>query len=310
MHHRILTLSTFVTILLTIILGCGEKTTKPVQNEVKLQKKTTSRVVGIISGKSITREDMWVQLVEACGAEIFQDIMLTNAIQQELDKKHVPKITNEEIEYERSILLRTLQSNERVDLELILADRGYGEQRLDALCRRNAGLRKLVQPKIEVTEASVNRMFALMHGPKYPIQILVTSTLAQAAEARDKIQSGERFTTVAASMSIDPSAIQGGVVAPISPADPLWPTSVREQIQTLDVGDCSPPMLIEDRWLLVTLTNPPTLQTVALLDVIEEMQQLSRLAMEQLEMDRLSKRFRSTTKSNIIDPVLKQALQQ
>ena len=69
-------------------------------------------------------------------------------------------------------------------------------------------------------------------------------------------------------------------------------------------------MLIEDRWLLITVTGQPTKQTVAIADVQEEMQQLSRLAMEQLEMDRLSERLQSTAKSNIIDPDVKQALQQ
>ncbi|HJN71573.1 MAG TPA: hypothetical protein QF528_03170 [Phycisphaerales bacterium] len=167
-----------------------------------------------------------------------------------------------------------------------------------------------MQTKIKVTDASANRMFALIYGPKYPVQILVTSTLSQASIAREKLLSGERFSAVAATMSIDPSAIRGGNVAPISPADPLWPSSVREQIQTLQIGECSPPILIEDRWLLIAVTGQPTKQTVAIADVQEEMQQLSRLAMEQLEMDRLSERLQSTTKSNIIDPDVKQALQQ
>ena len=310
MLHRILAISTFVTFLLVIFLGCGEKATKPIHNEAGLGKRIQSRVVGIIAGQSITRQDMWVQLVEASGAEIYRDLLLSNAIEQKLEQEQMPKITDVEIDYEKNVLLRTLQRNQASDLELILTERGYGKQRLDALCRRNAGLRKLVQTKIKVTDASANRMFALIHGPKYPVQILVTSTLNKASIARGKLLSGERFSAVAATMSIDPSAIRGGNVAPISPADPLWPSSVREQIQTLQIGECSPPILIEDRWLLIAVTGQPTKQTVALADVQEEMQQLSRLAMEQLEMDRLSERLQSTAKSNIIDPDVKQALQQ
>ncbi len=267
-------------------------------------------MVAIVSGQPISRQDMWVHLVESSGSEIFQELLLGLAIQHTISQEKLTEITQEEIDFERNVLLRTLQNNTASNLELLLAERGYGETRLHALCQRNAGLRKLIQQKINVTEASILRMFALIHGPKFPVQIIVTSTLDQASLALKKIRSGERFTTVAATMSIDPSAVRGGIVDPISPGDPLWPTSVRELIQKLDVGECSPPILIEDRWLLITVTDLPTLQVVTLPDVREEMQQLSRLAMEQLEMDQLSKRLRSTTKSNIIDPNIKRALQR
>jgi parvulin-like peptidyl-prolyl isomerase len=310
MVHRILTLLAFVTIVLTIFLGCGEKTTKQLQNEVRLDSKTPPRVIAIISGKPITQQDMWAYLVEASGSKIFQEILLSCAIQHALKQKQLPEITQEEIDYERNVLVRTLQNNNASDLELVLSKRGYGENRLHAICQRNAGLRKLVQPKINVTEASVYRMYSLIHGPKFPVQLIVTSTLEQASQARKKIQDGELFTTVAATMSIDPSAVRGGLVVPISPADPLWPNSIRELIQTLDIGVCSPPVLIEDRWVIITVTGQPSTQTVPLRDVRQEMQQLSRLAMEQLEMDRLSKRLRTTAKSNIIDPYMKRALQQ
>lgn len=297
-------------IILAFFLGCGEKTSKPFQNKVKIDRKTPSRVVAIVSGQSITRQDMWDHLVESSGDEIFQDLLLSRAIQHAFDQHHLPELTHEEINFERNVLLRTLQNNSASDLNLILAKRGYGKIRLQALCKRNAGLRKLVQQNINITDASVQRMFALLHGPKFPVQILVTSTLDQASQARRNIQDGESFATVAQRISIDPSSPMGGVVAPISPADPLWPTSVRELIQTLEVGDCSPPILIEDRWLLITVTDPPTVQTVHLADVREEMEQLSRLAMEQLEMDQLSKRLRANINPNIIDPTLKRASQR
>jgi parvulin-like peptidyl-prolyl isomerase len=253
---------------------------------------------------------MWAALIEASGSEIFREILLSRAIQHALTQEQLPEITQEEIDYEKNVLVRTLQNNNASDLDLVLAQRGYGEKRLHTLCQRNAGLRKLVQPKIKVTDASVLRMFALIHGPKFPVQIIVTSTLEQASQARQKIRDGERFSTVAATLSIDPSAMRGGVVAPISPADPLWPTSIRELIQTLDIGTCSPPVLIEDRWVIITVIDHPITQTVDLSDVRDEMKKLSRLAMEQLEMDQLSKRLRTTMKSNIIDLELKRALNQ
>ena len=88
---------------------------------------------------------MWVHLVESSGSEIFQELLLGLAIQHTISQEKLTEITQEEIDFERNVLLRTLQNNTASNLELLLAERGYGETRLHALCQRNAGLRKLVQ---------------------------------------------------------------------------------------------------------------------------------------------------------------------
>jgi parvulin-like peptidyl-prolyl isomerase len=310
MLYRILTISSFVTFVLMIIVGCGEKATEPFQKRETIRKTAISPVVGIISGQAITRADMWAQLVEASGAEIFRDIALDQAIEKELQHAQLPVVTEQDLEFERNILLRTLENNDATNLELILSAKGYGEHRLTTLCKRTAGLRKLVQPKIKVTEASIKRMYALIYGPQYPSQIIVTSTLEEASEAIQRIHDGELFSTLAATVSIDQSAIRGGTVAPISPADPLWPTSVRDLIQSLPIGKCSSPILINDRWLLIVVTEKPSQQTVKLSEVRDELQMLSKLAMEQLEIDKLSSLLRSKIRSTIIDLNVKKAMKK
>ena len=151
-------------------------------------------------------------------------------------------------------------------------------------------------------------MYALIYGPQYPSQIIVTSTLEEASEAVQRIHNGELFSTLAATVSIDQSAIRGGTVAPISPADPLWPTSVRDLIQSLPIGKCSSPILINDRWLLIVVTEKPSQQTVKLSEVRDELQMLSKLAMEQLEIDKLSSLLRSKIRPTIIDLNVKKAM--
>ena len=88
------------------------------------------------------------------------------------------------------------------------------------------------------------------------------------------------------------------------------PTSIRELIQTLEIGVCSPPVLIENRWVMIKVLDHPITQTVDLSEVRKEMHKLSRLAMEQLEMDQLSNRLRDTKRSTIIDLDMKRALKQ
>jgi len=294
-------------VLLLISTGCGPKVVQIDRQQAKSQKQT-SPVVGIVSGQPVHQRDMWRQLIEATGGEIFRDISLGIAIQDELARRGMEQVTQKEIEIEQMIMLRTLRSDDQKNIDQMLRNRGLGEERLGMLCKRMAGLRKLIREKVTVTEGSMKRMFALVHGQKYPAKIIVTSTLKEASEALKKIQAGELFSTVAATMSIDRSAIGGGEVPPISSADPLWPSSVRAVIQQLPVGDCSAPILIDDRWLLITVTGQPTTESVTFDQVEPEMQRLSRLAMEQLEIDRLTKTLFTNLRSTIIDKSLKRAL--
>lgn len=268
-----------------------------------------SPVVAIVSGHAIHRQEMWPQLIEASGSEILLEISLGHAIEDALANAGLPRVTEEEVESEKTLLLRTLLEDDLGNLESILADRGFGENRLRELCQRTAGLRKLVQPNIVVTDDSINRMYSLIHGPKYPAKIIVTSTLEEASDAIQRITDGESFSAVAATISIDQSASRGGYINPISLADPLWPTGVREIIGSMRIGECSSPILIKDRWMIITKTGNPTSTTAKLPEVRQEMRTLSTLAMEQLEMERLSESLLSRISSTILDPHIQRAIQ-
>ncbi|MDP7008622.1 MAG: hypothetical protein QGI78_03525 [Phycisphaerales bacterium] len=269
---------------------------------------TPSRAVCIVSGQPVRLEEMWPFLVEAKGKEIFHEIALGYMIEDSLQRNGFPPVIPDEIAYEKQVLLNTTGDQSQRELEKMLDIRGYGKERFDSLCVRNAGLRKLIQQNVTITEDSIHRMFALIHGPRYPTRIIVTSTLEEATTATNKINEGIPFSTIAATHSIDQSSANGGVVEPISPVDPAWPSSVRERIQSLPIGQCSEPILIGDRWILVTVTSAPSKPTAILSDVEGKMELLSRLAIEQLEMEKLSNSLQENIRATIIDTTLKRTL--
>ena len=309
MAHRIQSLLGFVLVTLIPHLGCRSQVAQPPQMETRIIATSPSPVVAITSGYPVRQEEMWSQLLEASGSEIFQDISLSYAIEDALTRAGMDQISQVDVEYEKKLLNRTLSNNNMRYFENILADRGLGKNRLDALCKRTAGLRKLVQPNVVVTDASIDRMFALIHGPKYPTKIIVTPTLEQASNAITRIKEGESFSEVAATMSIDQSAMRGGIVDPISPADPLWPTAIRELIQNNPIGECSSPILIKDRWIIITVVDQPTATTVKREEVRQEIHQLSKLTLERLEMDKLTLALKAKIGFTLIDPLLKRAVQ-
>ncbi len=307
-YHRILATCVFV-ITPLLHLGCANNEAQPPISSPKTHIQQPSPIVAIVGGKTLRREDLWPSLIESSGKEILQDIALGIAVDKALSKAGFPKVTEVEIKNEQSLIEQTFNNPRKEVFNEILAKKGLGEKRLNDLCRRSAGLRKLVQKNISVSDESIERMFAVIYGPKYPTKIIVTSTRTEASKAIDRINNGESFSEIAATMSIDQSAIRGGLVEAISLADPAWPSAIRELLPTLQVGDCSPPTLVGDRWVVVTMTAPPTTVDTKFKEVESEMRKLSRRAKERLAMEQLAIQLVRKNPSTVLDYDLKKISQ-
>src|SRR5690606_1933773 len=109
--------------------------------------------------------------------------------------------------------------------------RGLGEQRFLALLRRNAGMRAMVQGQVNVSEPSLQRAYKLAYGEQYVARIIVVPTLQDASRLRESLgDPNVSFADLAVKRSTDPSAVQGGLLPPISPVDDAFPKAVRDAL--------------------------------------------------------------------------------
>jgi hypothetical protein len=151
-------------------------------------------------------------------------------------------------------------------------------------------------------------MFSIIYGPSYPTQIIVVSTLDEANDVVTSLKNGTTFSDVATHVSIDSSALTGGRIDPISVADPIWPSPIREMVSTIEINSISNPIFIGDRWVVLKVTGEPIKSNTTFDEVKAEMEHLAKLAQERLLMDNLSKSLSETNQIKVFDQDLQRIL--
>ncbi len=270
-------------LLSTLSVSCGKKQQIQTSPTSTPQLKQKSPIVALVGSKTIRRDDLWPALIELAGEEAVQDAVNTLLIEEELERNAIT-ISKTEMEEEWSLLWRANPALNEEALQKQFRERGIGKQREQHMLWRNTALRKLIAGAVSITDERNRRMFEILHGPSYPIKLIVCSSLDESNVAYEKLQEGVSFSDVARNVSIGPQANQGGDAGYISLADPFWPEPIRKTITTLKIGTYSTPIFIGDRWVIVLLIGEPTTYEASFNEVEEEMKQLSVLAQEQYLM--------------------------
>ena len=285
------------------LAGCSKQVMQPISasNPTRTPQKTqTSPIVAILNHEVVRQMDVWPALIELGGQEVLEDYLLTIALRKELQDQGL-SILPTEVRAEGRLLSSLVPTSEKDSISNLLRIRGIGEFRKSQLLWRNAALRKLVQPHVDIHEEAIQRMFAIVHGPKYPIRIIVVTTRSDAGQVIETLQNGDSFSDVAMQQSIDSSSVNGGRVTAISCADPSWPAPIRESISTLDIGAISPPIFIGDRWTIIKVTGEPSTSSVQFADVKINMRELATRTHERFLMENLAQRLIEKSTMKIFD---------
>ncbi|MFG0293638.1 MAG: peptidylprolyl isomerase [Phycisphaerales bacterium JB050] len=266
-----------------------------------------------IAGTDIPWSEAQPLLAEAAGGIILEELALEKLLQREMRQQGLT-LTPSMIEREELLLRDSLATDTAPNpdqaqrlLDEIRRQRGLGPQRYQSLLRRTAMLRALVQDRVTVDETSIERAYRIRYEPACRVRIITTDTMELAERARTRIDTGEEFSRVAAELSTDPSAVRGGIVEPINPADPTYPDALRRVLPTLSPGQISDPILLD-------VDGPPQFAIIILDELVPparqatreqarpELERLVRLREERLLMDALSRRLLSQARVAPIDP--------
>lgn len=266
----------------------------------------------LLNNRPIGWEDLQPSLAEAAGAIVLQEVILDRLLDAELRLRGV-EIGPDLVARERQLLLETIVQEARAsaeDAERLLAgvrrSRGLGEQRFGQLLLRNARLRALVAPEIEIDREEIDREFLIRHGPRTRARVIMTATQRQAIETRSRL-AGEtenlkiRFAEAAATVSIDPSSERGGIVDPISPADPSYPSSIRRTLEHLLPGELSPVVAVDQGFALLLVEEKLPGDGVELKQVEDRIRTDLRRREERLAMDVQARRMLREADVTIMD---------
>lgn len=276
----------------------------------------------LLNGAPIYWEDLQPALAEASGAQALQEAVLDRLLSERLHARGL-MVTNEDIAAERTLLVASVAQSaaagsadaERL-LDQVRRTRGLGERRFARLLARNAQMRKLVAPGITVSEEEIHQAFEIAHGPKYRARVILLPTVRQAAQLRESLLAGAdnlltsylepsilsvRFADAASRQSTDPSASRGGLLEPISPADPSYPSAARETLRSLKPGQISPVIAVDRGGAIFLLEESIPADVKTLADSANRISAEIRTRRERLAMDDLARDLLRSANLNILD---------
>jgi parvulin-like peptidyl-prolyl isomerase len=268
-----------------------------------------ARPPALVNGSPLYWDDLRPVLAEMAGSEALQEVILDRKVSEAIASRGAA-ITEESIAFERKLLLESLSDDPNHAIRLLdeLRDRqNLGKHRFDALLKRNASLRLLVKDNVKVTDEAVRNMHELMHGPKRQARIMVLPDLEAAQAAINLVNSGVSFADVAVEVSIDSSAARGGLLEPISRVDPTYPESIRQTLWSLNPGEVSGPVLMDDRFAVLMLLKRVGGDSIRLEDARPALERMVRIQQERLLMDQLARRLVLDTQVTVFDDALQES---
>ena len=256
-------------------------------------------------------------IVQAHGGEALEEILLDRAVQARLKQEGIA-LEQSQIDAERQRVLAALATDPDQAARLMKemrAQRGLDDVRFGNLLRRNAGLRTLVSDKITINEAATRQAYQLRYGDRYQVRLITSGSLDQLTRARRLAVDSATFTKLAIEISTDRSMQQGGLLSPVSPADPTYPKAIRDALPKLKVDNTasrlSPIIALDQGYALLWLeevikqADPPGIEQVR-----DELAAAVRDDLESVRMRQLARTLIEQTNVVVLDPALDKSWRQ
>lgn len=250
--------------------------------------------VALVENERITLEALRPGLLEVGGAVALSEYVLDERLRAACRARGIT-IGAAEADRERRLLMSSLAPMNARDgrgesgamLNELRRRQLLGPARFQALLERNAMLRALVQPEVEVSEELVRQTHDLLYGEMRTARLIMVETLAEADHLSRETRRGSDFALLAMQHSQDVSAERGGLLSPISRADASYPRALRDALWSLERDEVSNPVLLDTGFAVlqlvsVTPASGPSLETVRTEVTALARQNQERLLMEQL----------------------------
>jgi hypothetical protein len=305
----------------------------------------------LVQGTPVTNTDLTARLEEAGGSIVLEEIALDRLLDKAIAESQIP-VPQRDVEAEQELFVQTLAEEAKLtpDQALLMMNdlrksRGLGPVRFADLLARNAKLRALVRPTVEVSPEEVAQSLAAEFGPRARLRVITVPTQARAMEIKHSIVDGLnpvaippapdtgppaaadaprdpmsrptrfspddratvtlRFSQAALESSTDSTAPRGGLVASISPADQGLAPPVRKELEHMLPGDISGALATDRGYTLVLLESVTDGQGTPTDQDRARAEARVRFRKERVAMDRLARQLLGTAQVSAMDPSLR-----
>lgn len=265
-------------------------------------------VIALLEGRPVRWSELEPRLIEAAGAQVLGEYVLDQRIEEEMDHRGIA-VTPQDIDAERRLMLKQLSKDpdEAVRLlERVRQNRALGDVRFAALLRRNASLRKLIAAQTHVTDAMVHQAWREVYGEKTVVRLIMVPTLTEASEVVKQAKSGASFIDLAIHKSKDVSRNQGGLLPPISVDDPTYPEVVRQTATSLQPGQVSDPVTLENGFAILKCERKIAAEKVPFEKVAADLRDAVTLRVQRMLMQRQARTLLEKADVTVLDSQLNQ----
>ncbi len=304
----------FILCILPILGACEQVpiTTKGTPPATAAPTARAAATAAFVGGETVTWDALRPALVERAGGQVLTEHVLGLQVQRRL-AEHGITLTQEQIDAEWPLMLRTLHDDPNQAQRMLneLRERqGIGDHRYLAMMRRNAGMRRLVQDDVQITDKLLRRAYERLHGPTFECRLIVVDSAAEAGDIVRRHRAGESFIDLAIRRSTDESRTQGGWVGSINPADPTWPLALRQALPAVPAGQSSQPIALASGFAIVRVENKSEGGIAAFDDVKDDLTRRVRLNEQRRLMQQLARALLEQADVTALDAALKSAYDQ
>ncbi len=174
---------------------------------------------------------------------------------------------------------------------------------------RLAMLRKLAQQKLNITEQDLRIAFHRRYGRRIVIRHIQLAQAEKAQELIKQLKGGADFAELASEHSINATARNGGLIAPMAPNDKRLPPSFTSAAAALtEPGQISDIVLVETAYHILKLEKIIEAQAVDFQDVKNELAKDLRAEKIQELQQQILMKIVLRADIKYVDPVIKSLL--
>jgi len=277
-------------------------------------------VMARVHGKPIPMKALTDILIRGYGMPIAQLLIADELVSQAAAKQGV-SVTEEEVRAEHDRVLdrmfgRAISGIQREEgLKQIIQQRGLTREQWDLTMRRNALLRKMAEPKIEITEEILQAEFKSQYGRNVIVSLIQTATLGEARNVMGLARKGADFAELAKRYSRHPTGRSGGQLPPLGPRTTGIAANLRDVAVAMEKeGEISSPVQVGASWHVLRLDKIVQPKDIRFEDVKDKLRkEVYERQMIFLQQTMLMEMIREAEREGgieYVDPILKTQSQE
>lgn len=171
-------------------------------------------VVATVNGVEIGKQQLFDELIRNGGAQVLNNLINEELVKQEADKAGV-QVTDDDLNKELDSFKKSLSLSSDEEFDMMLMQYGMSKEDLKKQMPMQVRLRKLLEPKTDVTEEEMQKYYdenkeMLATPEQVKASHILVSTKEESEAILAQLNTGADFAQLAKEKSIDPGSKDNG----------------------------------------------------------------------------------------------------